>query len=81
MSRAKTIYAPVLTSALREAERFMAYYAGETDGMFEGSGTPKSCLQTIREALERSEMTADDLEEYADGLSRTAAKMSAEVTS
>lgn len=37
--------------ALKEAERFMAYFAGETDGMFIGPGTPKSCLSVIRAAL------------------------------
>lgn len=37
--------------ALREAERFMAYFAGETDWVFVGPGTPKSCLALIRSAL------------------------------
>lgn len=39
-----------LARALEEAERFMAYFAGETDGVFVGPGTPKSCLQVIRRA-------------------------------
>ncbi len=38
-------------TALREAERFMAYFAGETGNMFVGPGTPKSCLEMIRKAL------------------------------
>lgn len=38
-------------SALKEAERFMAYFAGETDRTFEGPGTPTSCLAVIRAAL------------------------------
>lgn len=37
--------------ALREAERFMAYFAGETGGSFVGSGTPQTCLTEIRNAL------------------------------
>ena len=41
----------VMIDALREAERFMAYFAGETGGSFVGPGTPKSCLEQIREAL------------------------------
>lgn len=40
-----------LRAALREAERFMAYFAGETEGHFEGSGTPETCLAQIRSAL------------------------------
>jgi hypothetical protein len=39
------------TAALREAERFMAFFAGETDNHFTGPGTPQTCLATIREAL------------------------------
>lgn len=38
-------------SALIEAERFMAYFAGETGGQFVGAGTPESCLKQIRGAL------------------------------
>lgn len=37
--------------ALKEAERFMEYFAGETDNTFVGGGTPKTCLAQIREAL------------------------------
>lgn len=40
-----------LRVALKEAERFMAYFAGETNNEFVGSGTPASCLAVIREAL------------------------------
>ncbi|HRH14636.1 MAG TPA: hypothetical protein PK225_09780 [Azonexus sp.] len=39
--------------ALREAERFMAYFAGETGNTFYGPGTPQSCLATIRAALSK----------------------------
>lgn len=38
-------------NALREAERFMAYFAGETQGHFAGPGTPADCLAQIRQAL------------------------------
>ena len=40
-----------LEAALREAERFVAYLANETDGHFVGSGTPATCLVMIRAAL------------------------------
>ena len=40
-----------LRDALKEAERFMSYFAGETGGTFVGPGTPQSCLKQIREAL------------------------------
>ena len=40
-----------MRSALLEAERFMEYFAGETDGHFAGPGTPASCLALIRSAL------------------------------
>jgi len=40
-----------LEKALREAERFVAYLANETDGHFVGSGTPTTCLVMIRAAL------------------------------
>lgn len=39
--------APEMDDALAEAERFMAYFAGETD-TFVGPGTPKTCLEQIR---------------------------------
>lgn len=39
------------TSALRDAERFMAYFAGETGGSFVGPGTPQTCLAEIRSVL------------------------------
>ena len=38
-------------AALVEARRFIEYFAGETDGMFVGPGTPKSCLAQIDAAL------------------------------
>ena len=37
--------------ALREAERFMSYFADETGNTFVGPGTPKTCLDMIRAAL------------------------------
>ena len=40
-----------LREALAEAERFMAYFAGETESTFVGPGTPSTCLLTIRAAL------------------------------
>lgn len=40
-----------LRGALKEAERFMSYFANETDGHFSGPGTPTSCLAQIRSAL------------------------------
>lgn len=40
-----------LEGALSEAERFMAYFAGETEGIFVGSGTPATCVANIRDAL------------------------------
>ena len=47
----RAISSVTATAALQEAERFMAYFAGETDGVFFGPGTPKSCLGIIRAAL------------------------------
>jgi hypothetical protein len=44
----------LLRPALEEAERFMAYFAGETGGSFVGPGTPTSCLEQIRAALSRT---------------------------
>jgi hypothetical protein len=41
----------VMIDALREAERFMAYFSFETGGHFVGPGTPQQCLAQIREAL------------------------------
>ncbi len=41
----------ILIRALTEAERFMAYFANETDGHFVGPGTPTTCLAEIRSAL------------------------------
>ena len=38
------------TEALREAERFMSYFSGETD-TFVGPGTPAECLAQIRAAM------------------------------
>lgn len=40
-----------MKAALEEAERFMAYFAGETGGSFVGPGTPQTCLAQIRAAL------------------------------
>lgn len=41
-------------AALKDAERFMAYFAGETGGTFVGPGTPTTCLAKIRAALPRA---------------------------
>jgi hypothetical protein len=41
---------PMQAAALREAERFMSYFAGETNA-FVGPGTPETCLAEIRAAL------------------------------
>lgn len=41
----------VATHALKEAERFLAYLAGETGRTFEGPGVPADCLKLIRTAL------------------------------
>lgn len=49
-----TAAAPEMSDALKEAERFMAYFAGETDLTFEGPGTPKSCLAIIRAAISKA---------------------------
>lgn len=46
--------APDLLATLREAERFMAYFAGETDNSFEGPGTPQSCVAEIRAAIAKA---------------------------
>jgi hypothetical protein len=43
-----------LHETLKEAERFMTYFAGETGGTFVGPGTPQSCLQQIRATLAHS---------------------------
>lgn len=40
-----------LREALRECERWMAYFSWEIDGYFEGGGMPKDCLAMIRAAL------------------------------
>ncbi len=40
-----------MRTALEEAERYIAYYSGESDGVFVGSGMPADCLRQIRAAL------------------------------
>lgn len=40
-----------MVAALTEAERFMAYFSGETGGHFVGPGMPTDCLADIRSAL------------------------------
>lgn len=40
-----------LLKALKEAERFMTYFAGEQPYHFVGPGTPTSCLAQIRDAI------------------------------
>jgi hypothetical protein len=46
-----------LVSALREAERFLDYFA-EGRTAFVGPGTPKSCLAQVRAALAKAEEVA-----------------------
>jgi hypothetical protein len=48
---AADVLAARMQEALKEAERFMAYFAGETNNEFVGPGTPATCLATIRAAL------------------------------
>lgn len=62
-----------LRAALVEAERFMAYFAGETD-TFVGPGTPKTCLAEIRAALGHVEAPSQDRrtrEAYSEGSGET----------
>lgn len=40
-----------LEEMLKDAERFMSYFAGETGGSFVGDGTPATCLARIRRIL------------------------------
>ncbi len=40
-----------LEAVLQDAERFMAYFTGETGGAFSGPGTPQTCLAAIRAVL------------------------------
>jgi hypothetical protein len=40
-----------LEETLKDAERFMAYFANETGGRFVGDGTPTTCLARIRRML------------------------------
>jgi hypothetical protein len=51
--RSERASSPNMVAALREAERFMEYFAGETDNTFHGSGTPQTCLAMIRSVLSR----------------------------
>ena len=44
-----------MVAALTEAERFMAYFSGETGGHFVGPGMPAACLAEIRAALPPSD--------------------------
>lgn len=43
-----------LEETLKDAERFMSYFAGETGGHFVGDGTPTTCLAKIRRMLPQS---------------------------
>jgi hypothetical protein len=43
-----------LVQALEEAERFMAYFSGETAGVFIGPGMPSRCLDNIRAAIAKA---------------------------
>ena len=40
--------APDMYAVLEQAERFVAYFAGEAENSFVGPGTPKTCLAAIR---------------------------------
>lgn len=40
-----------LEETLKDTERFMSYFAGETCGSFVGPRTPTSCLERIRRIL------------------------------
>lgn len=40
-----------LEETLKETERFMSYFAGETGGHFVGDGTPTTCLARVRRIL------------------------------
>lgn len=52
--RCNVLVTPVdVDEALHEAERFMAYFAGETGNTFVGPGTPSTCLALIRAALNK----------------------------
>ena len=44
-----------LIAALRDAERFMEYFTGDTRNSFVGPGTPRTCLEKIRAALNKTE--------------------------
>lgn len=44
-----------MIAALKEAERFLSYFSGETGDFFEGSGTPQGCLKQIRAAISGAE--------------------------
>lgn len=43
-----------LEETLKDAQRFMEYFAGETGGHFVGDGTPATCLAKIRRILPQS---------------------------
>ena len=51
MIRRSQVRTAMLEMTLQECERFMAYFANETDGHFSGPGTPATCLQQIRDVL------------------------------
>lgn len=45
---------PEMLAALKEAERFMDYFANGRL-IFEGGGTPRTCLKTIQDAIAKAE--------------------------
>jgi hypothetical protein len=47
-----------MLEALKQAERFMAYFTGETQGYFEGPGMPADALAAIRAAIAKARLTA-----------------------
>lgn len=64
-------HAKALAEALREAQRFMSYFSGETGGSFAGPGTPATCLSKIRAALAAYD-AAPASDAYAAGMRRAA---------
>lgn len=43
-----------IVQVLEDAERFMAYFSGETNGVFIGDGMPSECLAKIRAAITKT---------------------------
>lgn len=43
-----------MLAALKDAKRFIEYFAGETNNTFVGEGTPKTCLAGVRAAIAKA---------------------------